>query len=156
MDGKCDQECNNPQGLYDGFDCLNKPKMCTNEHICRSTFANGICSGRGCDSINCAFDGGDCVLEQSDKFSGTIVIESSQDRDTLEKDMKPFLWHLSRLLRTPVIAETYKNVINDTDTSIAAIAHRLDNALKYIIQPAANDIPLEYYWNTKSKNLVKG
>uniref|UniRef100_A0A6G1SNF6 Neurogenic locus Notch protein n=1 Tax=Aceria tosichella TaxID=561515 RepID=A0A6G1SNF6_9ACAR len=85
-DGKCDQECNVPECLFDGKDCSSpndidspvhpspfpKPKIekskasCSNNEYCVKNYANGMCD-QECNNEECIWDGLDC--DQSDNIN---------------------------------------------------------------------------------------
>lgn len=58
-DGKCNQECNNQNCLYDGFDCQGPVGSCLYEQYCLMNYNNGHCDN-GCNMVECDWDGLDC------------------------------------------------------------------------------------------------
>lgn len=78
--GKCDQECNTPECLYDGNDCYqptdkHSSHSSTNTRICDEktdsfclkNYANGICN-QECNSPECGWDGADCEAPAKGDF----------------------------------------------------------------------------------------
>ena len=97
----CNEECNNRDCLFDGFDCRslsdtsdvsssfgngnhqqtgNNPQLVCNRDYnpyCEDNFANGHCD-HGCDIAECAWDGLDCETDPSstDYLRGELIIDT--------------------------------------------------------------------------------
>ncbi|OEH76664.1 notch domain-containing protein [Cyclospora cayetanensis] len=56
VNGTCNSECNNPDCLFDGGECL---EMC-NAKCSKSWLGDGDCD-RDCDTLECGYDKGDCT-----------------------------------------------------------------------------------------------
>ncbi|VDK54459.1 unnamed protein product [Anisakis simplex] len=59
-DGHCDEECNDQNCFYDGFDCVqNSVPNCGMQTYCAMKYSDSECDDL-CNTIECGFDGGDC------------------------------------------------------------------------------------------------
>lgn len=71
--GKCDEECNNENCLFDLFDCNHVATDRCPEH-CIQSWGDGLCQSE-CSAAECGYDGADCQADGiGDIINGTIVI----------------------------------------------------------------------------------
>ncbi|GMR47479.1 hypothetical protein PMAYCL1PPCAC_17674, partial [Pristionchus mayeri] len=91
--GECNQECNSPECLYDGYECLQQP-VCPK--YCRELASNGICDDL-CKGEECRFDGGDCFSDQ-DTLPGQLLLRFDITAQAFMKVSDIFLFQLSHFL----------------------------------------------------------
>ncbi|XP_036931441.1 neurogenic locus notch homolog protein 1 [Acanthopagrus latus] len=104
-DGKCNEECREPECLRDGFDCELPRGHCNPGHTqyCRDHYANSHCE-QGCDSAPCGWDGSDCFKDQSPSWAkGTLVLHARVPHQHGTFTNISLLWAASVLLQSPVI-----------------------------------------------------
>lgn len=103
MDGVCNQECNNPQCLFDGRDCEKSLQPCNPVYdaYCQKHYANGHCD-YGCNNAECNWDGLDCEQEPPDLADGVISMVVLMDMQAFKQNVVAFLRDTSYQLRTTV------------------------------------------------------
>lgn len=102
-DNQCNQECNNAECLFDGYDCDREVKPCNPfyEAYCRSHYADGKCDS-GCNTEECDWDGLDCEIEPPVLAMGTVSVVLEMDLATFRDQSAAFVRNLGRHLRTTV------------------------------------------------------
>lgn len=103
MDGICNQECNNPQCLFDGRDCEKSLQPCNPVYdaYCQKHYANGHCD-YGCNNAECNWDGLDCEQEPPNLAEGVISMVVLMDMQAFKQNVVAFLRDTSYQLRTTV------------------------------------------------------
>ncbi|MBN3285220.1 NOTC1 protein, partial [Polyodon spathula] len=103
-DGKCDEQCNNPGCLYDGFDCQNLDSQCNPlyDQYCKDHYADGHCD-QGCNNAECEWDGLDCTSSPEKLADGRLVLVVQIPPEQLKNNSFGFLRELSRVLHTNVV-----------------------------------------------------
>ena len=84
QNGKCDEECNIEECLWDGwFDCRGGMELITPEldSECNNLYNNGVCNEK-CNNSAAGFDGDDCLIGET-KFD-------SYSKDVLEMEVANF------------------------------------------------------------------
>ena len=74
-DGRCDEDCDTRDCLYDGRDCATPPGVCEQE--CVGVAGDGICQEE-CYTSLCPFDGQDCAPNtesRSDFVSASVGLQ---------------------------------------------------------------------------------
>uniref|UniRef100_F1KTR9 Neurogenic locus notch protein n=1 Tax=Ascaris suum TaxID=6253 RepID=F1KTR9_ASCSU len=103
-DGKCNEECNDQNCFYDGFDCIrNSTAKCRMPAFCAAKYNDGECD-HICSGVECGFDGGDCDMSssrQSDKENSLALIINASPEIVLWK-LRPLLASLARMLHSSV------------------------------------------------------
>ncbi|KAG9510069.1 Neurogenic locus notch-like protein 2 [Fragariocoptes setiger] len=79
--GKCDQECNSLNCLFDGGDCLsgysgNPWSRCPTPLTCWAAFADNQCDPQ-CNTPECLFDGADCRRSVKSNDTSSLLPSSS-------------------------------------------------------------------------------
>ncbi|MBN3305252.1 NOTC1 protein, partial [Amia calva] len=105
-DGVCHQQCEEPECLRDGFDCLAKTAACEPqyEQYCQHHYGNTHCD-HGCSSAPCGWDGSDCVQNRTPAWAqGTLLVLTPLPASAWAPQgpprLPPLLWALSLPLRT--------------------------------------------------------
>lgn len=141
-DGKCDQECNTAECLYDGNDCYqpHSPSlaMCDERSdYCLKNYANGICD-QECNSGACGWDGADCEAPfirgyfptSTDAVQGNLIIRvepaikiGNLPNDSLGNiEMARLLRKVSVITNTILRIESLHQVDEGRGTEIVLIA----------------------------------
>ena len=147
-DGKCDQECNIEECLYDGIDCRvpserklpgsapSTPKTCDerSDLYCLKNYANGVCD-QECNNAECSWDGLDCETGPIDGENGLMPI-NTQAQGLLVIRVEPAIElgsnsdsriELARLLRKVSVVtksilkiQSYRGVENGSEIQLIA------------------------------------
>ncbi|XP_074600062.1 uncharacterized protein LOC141854319 [Brevipalpus obovatus] len=105
-DGICNDECNNRECLFDGYDCVGrfsgrgKGKRCDDldNHYCLANYGNGYCDN-GCNNEECGWDGGDCESKPTESWNnrGTVEILVDMPNNQDYSKVSELIREISRL-----------------------------------------------------------
>ena len=104
---ECNEECNTPECLFDGYDCGREVKPCNPiyDAYCQTHYANGHCD-YGCNTAECNWDGLDCENEPPVLAMGTVSLVLEMDLPTFKNQSVAFVRYMGRELRTTVRIKT--------------------------------------------------
>lgn len=110
---QCNEACNNPSCLFDGWDCVvTAPCNPSYNQYCEMHYKNGHCDA-GCNTTACNWDGGDCN-KKTNILPGSMVLIVMKTPAEFLRESSKFLRNLGQLLQVIVkikLSETGQRMV---------------------------------------------
>lgn len=153
-DGKCDQQCNTAECLYDGNDCSGSSSVTQtcDEQYCLERYANGVCD-QECNSAECGWDGADCeTIRTNTMAQGLLVIRVEPaivlGDGPMGTELAGLLRKVSKMTKTILRILNFRQVDEGRGTEIELIA---DNSKCYTSCYNSTDLIAKFLSAIKQK-----